>query len=128
MTLEGKKVLFYACSGGSNTGQIANDAARELNRLGKGKMGCTMGLWTNLSNVVAAAQDGVCVAIDGCDSACAMKALASQGIEPALHVLATELGIVKSGDPNQMLPEQIDKVVAAVLEHLPVIDMQVYEE
>ena len=128
MTSEGKKILFYACSGGSNTGQIANDAARELNRLGKGKMGCTMGLWTNLSNVVTAAQSGVCVAIDGCASACALQALTSQGIEPALHVLATELGIAKSGDPNQMLPEQSDKVVAAVLEQLPVTDVQVCKE
>ena len=49
MTSESKKILFYACSGGSNTGQIANDAARELNRLGISKMGCTMGLGTKLA-------------------------------------------------------------------------------
>lgn len=43
-----KAVMIYACSGGSNTGQIANDAAKQLEREGVGKMGCTMGLWTKL--------------------------------------------------------------------------------
>jgi len=94
-----KKTLIYACSGGSNVGQITNDAAKELTRLGVGKMACVVGLAAH----IAAFEDGAreadkLVVIDGCEKACAAIAVKHLGFSPDVQVIATDLGIEKQ--PN----------------------------
>ena len=38
------ETLLFACSGGSNVGQIANDVCRELTKDGTGKLYCLAGM------------------------------------------------------------------------------------
>ncbi|HKK99667.1 MAG TPA: putative zinc-binding protein [Desulfotignum sp.] len=58
--------MILACSGGSNVGQLSNQAAIELTREGVGKMFCLAGIGGNLSGFVQSAKDlDQMVTIDG---------------------------------------------------------------
>ena len=110
----GGDALILACSGGSNVGQIANEAAKALTQLGQGKMYCAVGVAAGLPSFVEKTQQAAtCVAIDGCPVGCVKKALADISVEPDVYVVVTELGIAKQPgfDVSQ---EQIAGVVGAV--------------
>ena len=53
----GSNVMILACSGGSNVGQLSNEAAVELTREGFGKMFCLAGIGGHLSGFVQSAKD-----------------------------------------------------------------------
>ena len=53
----GGNVMILACSGGSNVGQLSNQAAVELTREGFGKMFCLAGIGGQLSGFVQSARD-----------------------------------------------------------------------
>lgn len=116
-----KKVMLLACSGGSNVGQIANDAARQLDSLGQGRMFCSVGIAAIGGGFSKAASEAsALVAIDGCEVACVRKALEREGITPAVHVIATDLGIEKahrfdcSQEEVAKVGEAVTKAVAAL--------------
>ena len=91
-----KDVMLLACSGGSNVGQITNDAAKALDRLGAGRMSCLVGVGAQLPSFVQGASEARVVAvIDGCSVACGKVAMQKAGLEPDVYVVATELGIEK---------------------------------
>ena len=113
----GGNILLLACSGGSNVGQIANEAAKALDRLGQGRMGCAIGVGAQLPKFVEAARDSVCVALDGCPTACVAQALRNAGVEPALSVVVTELGIEKAHNFDFTL-DQVAEVAGAVAAEL----------
>lgn len=46
------EILIFPCSGGSNVGQIANEAAKDLTTLGKGKMYCLAGVGGHINNLI----------------------------------------------------------------------------
>lgn len=81
-------VLLLACSGGSNVGQIANDAAKALDQLGQGSMYCLIGIGMQLPPFVERTKkEGTnVVAIDGCGVTCARKALENIGMTPNVYV------------------------------------------
>jgi len=109
-------VLVFGCSGGSNVGQIANDAAKALHTLGQGRMYCLVGVGAQLPSFVAAAKKAKkCVAIDGCEIACARKALEKAGITPHVYVVVTDLGIKKEHNFTYTI-EDVGKVAKAVVE------------
>jgi len=112
-----KDILLLACSGGSNVGQIANDAAKALDGYGQGSMYCAIGVGAQLPNFVNSAREKPCVAIDGCPVACVRKALENVGVKPAVHVVVTGLGIKKHGGFDHT-NDDIAKVVAAVVDAL----------
>ena len=75
--------MILACSGGSNVGQLSNQAAIELTQEGFGKMYCLAGIGGMLSGFVQSAKYvPVMVAIDGCQVGCA-KAILDILEEPA---------------------------------------------
>lgn len=88
--------IFLACSGGSNVGQIANEAAKELDIEGAGKFFCLAGVGGHISGMVESVKgaDKVIV-IDGCPVACAKKCMESAGITGYEYIVVTELGIEK---------------------------------
>jgi len=94
-------MMILACSGGSNVGQLANQAAIELTQEGFGKMFCLAGIGGNLSSFVQSAKDTPrMIAIDGCDVGCA-KAILERGEVPLKdYVVLTTLGIEKNKDFN----------------------------
>jgi uncharacterized metal-binding protein len=112
-----KDVLLLACSGGSNVGQIANDAAKALEGYGQGSMYCAIGVGAQLPSFVKGAGEKPCVAIDGCPTACVRKVLENVGVKPAVHVVVTELGIKKHGQFDHT-NDDIAKVVGAVVDAL----------
>ncbi|MDH7570926.1 MAG: putative zinc-binding protein [Armatimonadota bacterium] len=109
-----KDVMLLACSGGSNVGQIANDAAKALDQLGQGRMYCAVGVNAGLPSFVEAAKNAATlVAIDGCDVACVKKGLAQVGITPHVYVVATDLGIEK-GHHFNYTRDEVAEVAGAV--------------
>ena len=89
--------MLLACSGGSNVGQLSNQAVLELGREGFGKMFCLAGIGGRLSGFVQSAKDvPFLVAVDGCSVGCARAILDNARIVPHRYVVITELGIDKS--------------------------------
>lgn len=109
-------VLLLACSGGSNVGQIANDAAKALDQLGQGSFFCLIGVGAQLPNFVERVkQEGTTVvAIDGCGVACAKKALANAGVTPDVYTVVTDLGIEK-GHHFDYTKDEVGTVAQAVV-------------
>jgi len=112
-------VLLFACSGGSNVGQISNDAAKALDQLGLGSMYCLIGAGAQLPTFVERTkQEGTTVVtIDGCGVACAKQALENVGIGSDVYVVVTDLGIEK-GHHFDIPDEQVAEVADATAKAL----------
>jgi uncharacterized metal-binding protein len=110
----GGNVMILACSGGSNVGQLSNQAAVELTQEGFGKMFCLAGIGGRLSGFVQSARDvpGM-VVIDGCPVGCGKAILEQAEVPLRGHIVLTELGIEKNKDLN-LKREELDAVKQAV--------------
>lgn len=109
-------IMILSCSGGSNVGQLSNQAAIELTREGFGKMFCLAGIGGHLSGFVQSAKDiDVMVVIDGCQVGCAKAILKQVEIPLNNYVVITDLEIEKNKDFN-LKAEDIAKVKNAVRE------------
>ncbi|ADE36788.1 putative zinc-binding protein [Methanohalophilus mahii] len=109
---------LYACSGGSNVGQMANRAAVELTKQGRGKIMCTVGIGGNVSGIIKSAEgtDEI-IAIDGCPLLCARKSLERAGFTVGKNIVITELGMKKGGSldlEENDVKEMMTKVEAAL--------------
>ena len=110
----GKNIMILACSGGSNVGQLSNQAAVELTQEGFGKMYCLAGIGGQLKGFVQSARDvSMIAAIDGCSVGCARAILKNAGIQNYNYVVLTDLGIEKNKDFS-LKAEDIRQVKQAV--------------
>ncbi|MBN2445147.1 MAG: putative zinc-binding protein [Phycisphaerae bacterium] len=110
----GPKTFIFACSGGSNVGQITNEAAKRLTAEGLGRFFCLAGIGGDVSGIVEStkAADNVIV-LDGCGVACAKLCLEKINVPITCYIDATELGIDKQ--PHfDITEEQIGAVCDAV--------------
>ena len=109
-----QQIMLLACSGGSNVGQLSNQAVVELTQEGFGKMFCLAGIGAQLSGFVQSAKDvSTVVAIDGCQVGCA-KAILEQAEVPVKHYFVlTDEGIEKNKN-FKLERADIDRVKAAV--------------
>ena len=106
----GGNIMILACSGGSNVGQLSNQAAVELTQEGFGKMFCLAGVGGHLGGFVQSAKDVPrMVAIDGCEIGCAKAILDHVEVPIKDYLVLTGLGIEKNKDFN-LKKEEIDKV------------------
>lgn len=111
--------MILACSGGSNVGQLANQAAVELTREGDGALFCLAGLGGGLPGLIEAARaaaqaEGGVLAIDGCELACARATMERAGVPVGEHLVVTALGLPKVKDRQLALPrEDVERVKAA---------------
>ena len=97
----GGDIMILACSGGSNVGQLSNQAAVELTQEGFGKMFCLAGVGGHLGGFAQSANDVPrMVAIDGCDVGCAKAILEHAEVPIKDYLVLTELGIEKNKDFN----------------------------
>lgn len=111
-------VRVVACSGASNVGQIANQAAIGLAKEKAAGFFCLAGVGGHINGMVKSAREaGIMIAIDGCQVQCAAKTLQHAEIEPAIQIVVTELGIEKSPD---LAPDEkaCSKVIEKVKEEL----------
>jgi uncharacterized metal-binding protein len=107
---EPSEILIFPCSGGSNVGQIANQAGVKLTQDGIGKFFCLAGIGGHVSGMIESTKAGkMIVVIDGCPVACAKKTLEHTGFNIDEYVQITDLGIEKNHDLNPIIPD-VDKV------------------
>jgi uncharacterized metal-binding protein len=115
---EADEVLIFPCSGGSNVGQIANEAAKKLTDQGIGGMSCLAGIGGHISGFAEATREvKKVVVIDGCPVHCARKTLEHAECPVTVHVVVTDVGIKKNFDFN-LKDEDIAKVINTVKEKL----------
>ncbi len=108
------QTMILACSGGSNVGQLSNQAAIELTQQGFGKMFCLAGIGGGLSSFVQSAKDvDKLVVIDGCEIGCAKAILEKSGIENKNYTVITDLGIEKNKE-LKLKPGEIEMVKDAL--------------
>lgn len=101
-----EEITILPCSGGSNCGQIANQAAVSLDNLGVGHIYCLAGIGAHIDGMVESAKSAKrLVAIDGCQVACAKKTIEHAGLKVTDWICVTDEGISKS---HQLLLEQSD--------------------
>ena len=106
--------MILACSGGSNVGQLSNQAAIELTQEGFGKLSCLAGVGAHLSGFVQSAKDiDNLVVIDGCEVGCAKGVLEQAEVPLRAYLVITDLDIDKNKDMN-LKREEIDRVKEAV--------------
>lgn len=90
------KPLVYSCSGCSNTAQMANYIAVQLDRNGTAEMSCIAGVGGNVKKLVRMAASGrKIITIDGCPLACSRACLGNHSINADGHFELTALGIKK---------------------------------
>jgi uncharacterized metal-binding protein len=107
-------IMLLPCSGGSNVGQLANQAAVEMTQEGFGKIFCLAGIGAHLAGFVQSAKDVPdLVVIDGCDVGCGKAILDHIKLSPKHYLVLTGLGIDKNKDFN-LQRQDIDKVKEAV--------------
>ena len=96
-------------------GELTDRVARRMTGNGKGKMYCLAGIGAHLPGFIEITKsaDGI-IAIDGCPSACASKALAHAGFEPKV-VNLKELGLLKGNSPVD--EKNVEMVCLAVEKH-----------
>jgi len=88
------KVTVYACSGASNLGQLANQIALRLDRLGLADLACATEV--GAEDVSEQGSNRPVLAISGCTSACCAAMLERHGIEISRSVILAERGIAKA--------------------------------
>jgi len=110
----GGSIMILSCSGYSNVGQIANQAAVELTQEGFGTMSCLAGIGGLLSGFVQSAKDvSQVVTIDGCSLGCGKAILEKADVPLKAYVVVTDLGIEKNKDVN-LKRKDIDRAKEAV--------------
>ena len=115
---EASEVLIFPCSGGSNCGQITNEAAVQLTEEGVGTIYCLAGIGAHDSVMIKTAKAAKrVVAIDGCSIACAKRTLEHVGVTVTDYLDVTEEEIEKSHDFKLSL-EDISSITAKVKERL----------
>lgn len=106
--------MILACAGGSNVGQLSNQAAVELTQEGFGKLFCLAGIGAHLSGFVLSARDiPQLVVIDGCEVGCAKGILEQAEVPVRGYLVLTEMGIQKNKNLN-LNREEVEKVKQAV--------------
>lgn len=113
---EPTEISVFPCSGGSNVGQIANEAAKDLTTFGHGKMYCLAGIGGHVSGLIESTKTAkMIIVIDGCSVHCAKKTLEHAGFKPDVNVVVTDLGIKKESG-FVMDNKDIEKVLQKVRE------------
>lgn len=108
-----KTTLVFACSGGSNVGQLSNEAAKQLDQEGVGSFFCMAGIGGGIAGIVGKSKEAdATIVIDGCDVGCVKAACAREGVPISKYVVITDLGIEK-GHHFNLTAEQVTTVCAA---------------
>jgi len=101
------RTMIYPCTGGSNVGQVSNDAAKILASNEVGRFSYPAGVGSHGEGFISSAKKaGKIIVIDGCATSCAMKVLEHADIRPTIHLVVTDLEVKK--DYEQLDFRQID--------------------
>ena len=101
--------LIFACSGGADTGEITDRAARKMGADGAGKLFCLAGIGGRVSGIMVSTQAAFRIlVIDGCPLDCARRTLEEAGFDNFEHLRVTDLRMKKGESPPT--PERIGAV------------------
>jgi len=104
--------LIYSCAGAANTGYLADQVARKLNREGAGNMTCLAAVSADLSGFIQSAKEAdKNVVLDGCPVACGKKIFESKGL-PFVQFVMTDFGVEKK--KTEITQEVIDRVAGEI--------------
>lgn len=112
--------LVYACSGAANTGLLADQVMRALNREGVADSTCLAAMGADLSGFLESARNATKnIVLDGCKVACGKRIFEKNGI-PYQHYIMTDFGVEKgktkiTGDLIESVVGQIGQKLAAVV-------------
>ncbi len=113
------ETLVFSCAGGSNVGQIANQAAVELTKMGHGKIYCLAGIGGHVSHLIELTKIAKkIVAIDGCPVQCSKKVLEHTGFGVDICGVVTEMGVKKNYDlsvDSDDVKKVVDKLSSEIL-------------
>ncbi len=114
-----KNIVFFTCSGAANVGQVANQAAVDLQQEHVGHMLCLAGIGCHNETMIAhgTSADRV-VGIDGCPTGCTKKTLDHSGVPMTDYVVVTELGFKKKPHDGSIDTEAVARVKDAVRRRL----------
>ncbi len=92
----GSPRLIFACSGASDVGTIADQAARRLSITKVASMGCLAAINSQLGFVIdSLSVASKIVAIDGCSEGCAKLTLEKVGVTDFHQLLLSDMGMEK---------------------------------
>jgi uncharacterized metal-binding protein len=105
-----KAVVVYACSGCSDTGEIADRIARQLTRESAAQMSCLAGIGGRVESLMLKAANAERIlAVDGCPLNCATHTLKLAGFQNFEHLELYKIGIRKGS-----CPVTVERVAAGV--------------
>jgi uncharacterized metal-binding protein len=92
--------LIFPCSGASDVGGLADQAARQMAKDGTGKMYCLAGIGGRVDAIMANTKAAAKVlVIDGCKEECARKTMALAGFKDFKHLQLGAMGFKKGETP-----------------------------
>jgi uncharacterized metal-binding protein len=98
--LDFPKKIVFSCSGAADVAELADRAARLINRRGSAKMYCLAGVGGHVAEIVERTRAAETIAvIDGCDKDCGRHCLTQAGISAFTHIRVTDLGMEKGQSP-----------------------------
>ena len=114
-----KEIMIYPCSGGSNVGQVSNEAAKVLVERGWGKFSCLAGVGAQNNTFIDRAKKAkVVLVIDGCGVKCASRTLERASINPTVTIVITELGAKKDTSILSADQKEVETVVRVIEERI----------
>lgn len=114
-----KVTLIYACSGAANTGLLADQVMRKLNRDKKGASTCLAAMGADLSGFLESAKNAERnIVLDGCKVSCGAKIFEKHNI-PYEHHIMTDYGIEKG---KTVITEAIIENIAEQIGNNPCYD------
>ena len=117
-TCKAEEVVLLPCSGGSNCGQITNQVAIRLDEEGVGHIYCLAGIAAHIDGMVESARGAKrIVALDGCQVACARKAIEHAGLKVTDWICVTEEGVAKNHQFS-MAQEELELIARRTKESL----------
>jgi uncharacterized metal-binding protein len=92
--------LVFACSGGSDVGELTDRAARKMTKDGVGKMYCLAGIGGRVSGIMKSTESVQDIlVIDGCPLDCAKKTMEAAGFNKFNHLRLSDIGMPKGNTP-----------------------------
>ena len=112
---------MLACSGCSRAGELADLAARRLDKLGAAKMSCLAGVGGRVKSILNTIQSApALLMIDGCPLECGGNSLKLAGITNFQHLKLHEHGVRKhSSEVNAETVEALAETAARQLSNRP---------
>ena len=112
----GETNLVYACSGAANTGLLADQVMRTLNRDGVGDSTCMAAMGADLSGFLQSARSATKnIVLDGCKVACGKKIFEKNGL-PYHHYIMTDYDVEKGKThiTGELIEDVADRIATLV--------------